>query len=460
MPGLATSYFFTTWATRMDEWVAAIMIATIYPQSLLQISIYSFFLTITSIVCGAYVGEWAASSSRSRLATLRSSVIVQKLAIATSAVLLWLSYYYFPDVNSFAKTALFCAVIVSGSMLRLANRASTIAVEKDWAVVICMATQEPQSIMNAKLRRIDLICKLAAPLAVSLVAIPLTVPETMLIVSGFALLSIPIELSLLTKVYNALPELQTRIRTFPTPTTIPNTSSPASAVSITPPILIEELAPPPLTLYQAWKKYLNHQTFLASLSLSLLYLTTLSFGPTMITYLLTLSYTPTFLAVMRSLSVIAGLVATYTTPVLLRNLGLIRTGVISLWSQVASLLPVLLSFYVPGNPGLQAFLFFTGVTFSRLGLWSFDMVQMQIVQETVVGEEDVGVFNGCEFALQNGFELASYIITMIFSKPEEFVVGVWLSVGAVGCGAFVFTVFAARRRARIIRLTENSPLRQ
>ncbi|KAJ3062819.1 hypothetical protein HDU98_001335 [Podochytrium sp. JEL0797] len=380
------------------------MIASIYPDTLLPVSLYSFVLTLTAIIMGPYVGSWAVSSQRSRLTTLRTSIAVQKLSIATTACLLWLINAGF-DRNG----VLFGLAIFSGSVLRLASRATTIGVEKEWAVIICNSQHTLQTKMNSALRRVDLVCKLAAPLAVSLLAIPLSVPQTMLCVSACVLMSIPIELSLITSVYHGCRALQIREDNSDT--------SPDSATSAT---TLHPLQPPP-TLLGKWSLYIHHPMFLSSLAISLLYLTSLSFGNVMTTFLLSENYTPSFLALMRSLSVLAGLLATFTAPYMILHFGLISTGLTSIWSQVACLLPALYSFDILSTSRpLATTLFFSGITLSRIGLWSFDISHLELVQLHVTGETDMGAFNGCEFALQNVFELVSYLVTMVWNRPDEF----------------------------------------
>ncbi|KAI9324216.1 Ferroporti-1 [Obelidium mucronatum] len=466
MSSLVNSYFFTTWATRMDEWAVALMLSLIYPTNLFHMSLYAFSLTVSSIAFGPFVGKWALSFlSKTRLETLKTSIIIQKLAIATSAILLWLLFFYFPSKNIMSESLFdsdssslllllnsvgFVLVIISGSILRLANRASTIAVEKDWAVVYCLWTQSCQTKLNSELRRVDLFCKLVAPLAVSLIAMAISVPETMIVVSVISLASIPIELSLISKVYNSCPGLQRQdALVIPNSVETPNVPAPLPSTTTTPSSALPP-SPPSNLYFKSWRTYISHDIFLASLSLCLLYFSSLSFGNVMITYLISLHYTPAFLAIMRSLSVIAGLIATFTAPILIRNIGLHKTGLVSIWSQVLCLLPVLLSFTITNNPALQSFLFFGGVIFSRLGLWSFDMAQMQLLQQTVVGGELVGIVGGCEFSLQNFFELLSYGVTMVWSQSNEFWISAVGTVCAVFLAAVCFSIFcvAAERTQR------------
>ncbi|KAJ3228059.1 hypothetical protein HDU78_009882 [Chytriomyces hyalinus] len=106
----------------------------------------------------------------------------------------------------------FAAVTAAGAAQRLAHRASVIAVEKDWAVVLVRGDTLLQTVLNAYLRRVDLVCKLAAPLFVSLVAIPLSVPWTMLVVTAVSLASIPIEILLIRLVFFSSIDLQSHVK--------------------------------------------------------------------------------------------------------------------------------------------------------------------------------------------------------------------------------------------------------
>ncbi|TPX58205.1 hypothetical protein CcCBS67573_g09185, partial [Chytriomyces confervae] len=210
---LPCSYFFTTWGTRMDEWAVTLMISAIYPSSLAHISAYSLIITGVSILFGSHVGRFAVSwsESRSRLKIVVASIVVQKVSIAVSAGLL-LRLFFMDLEDKTGSLLFFAAVTAAGAAQRLAHRASVIAVEKDWAVVLVRGDALLQTVLNAYLRRVDLVCKLAAPLFVSLVAIPLSVPWTMLVVTAVSLASIPIEILLIRLVFFSSIDLQSHVK--------------------------------------------------------------------------------------------------------------------------------------------------------------------------------------------------------------------------------------------------------
>lgn len=100
---------------------------------------------------------------------------------------------------------------------------------------------------------------------------------------------------------------------------------------------------------------------------------------------------------------VAGLAATFISPRLTRRLGLIRCGLWSIWSQVFCLLPVALAFYINGGSGtVPTILLFVGMALSRIGLWSFDLAETQIIQEGSPNEE-AGLISGFQYSLCNVF---------------------------------------------------------
>jgi iron-regulated transporter 1 len=86
----------------------------------------------------------------------------------------------------------------------------------------------------------------------------------------------------------------------------------------------------------------------------------------MLTYLLSHSYTDAFLAGMRGVCVVTGLMGTVIMPFLERKIGVVRTGTWSIFSELFSLIPVLLAFFISapreGERGTTTYaaLLFTG----------------------------------------------------------------------------------------------------
>lgn len=132
--------------------------------------------------------------------------------------------------------------------------------------------------------------------------------------------------------------------------------------------------------------YIHHPAFLPSFSLSLLYLTVLSFSGQMITYLMSVGYTPLYVGIARTGSTIVELSATWAAPRLMRKIGPIRGGLWSINWQMGCL-AVGVCWYIvdmnnqSGNQLISATVLAICVAFSRLGLWGYDLCAQNIVQD-------------------------------------------------------------------------------
>jgi iron-regulated transporter 1 len=131
-----------------------------------------------------------------------------------------------------------------------------------------------------------------------------------------------------------------------------------------------------------WQEYVQQPVFLASFALSLLYLTVISFGPTMVTFLLHSGFSSLQVSAMRIGAVLAELSGTWAAPFLMQRIGPIRSGLWFLNWQFASLAGAVAAFaFASDSPRLVGGSLIVGVALSRLGLWGFDLSVQFLVQE-------------------------------------------------------------------------------
>ncbi|TPX57326.1 hypothetical protein PhCBS80983_g03908 [Powellomyces hirtus] len=461
---LCVSYLFTTWSVRADEWATAIFLAYIFPHSLLQVSLYTLIVTLSAILFSGTVGGIVDRSRR--LVGIRVFLIIQKAAIATSAFLLFVTSEWLRAHDAWTYIG-FSGVCSTGILLRLANIGTTISVEKDWVVVLAAGKSDFLTSLNTHLRRIDLTCKVAAPLAVSLIGISLSTPVVMLVVAAMSLITIPIEWMFMSAVYRRHPALAVSKerhdldlsndslatsdrapigdRESPlSPTQSPGGPDQRRSALHLPAYIVQKLRKD----CRNWQKFFHHEVFLSSLAVAQLYMTVLAFGPVMITYLILQGYSATFLAGMRFLAVFAGLASTFAIPRMVRKIGLVRTGLWAVWCQFASLVPAAAAFWVMEDKVTAGILLFSGTILSRFGLWMFDLAQTQIMQERVDIAES-GLINGMQSSLQNVFDLGASAATIIWSNPSDFYIPACLSVGLVFSSALTFTVYALKNRGHL-----------
>lgn len=241
--------------------------------------------------------------------------------------------------------------------------------------------------MNARMRRIDLFCKLMGPLTVSLVAIAST-EIAIWTTLGMNLASVIVEYVAIEQVYRRVSGLQriseaARRRDSVATNRSAEAHSRSRLQSVRPKLLhaISGMLP-----IKSLPFYFSHPAFLASFSLSLLYFTVLSFSGQMITYLASVGYTPLHIGIARVGSSIFEISATWAAPYLMKRLGVVRAGIWSLAWQMSCLAGVL-AWYFSDFEGKGTNSIFSatglavGVALSRMGLWGFDLCAQNIIQD-------------------------------------------------------------------------------
>jgi iron-regulated transporter 1 len=443
---LYTSHTLSTWNSRTFEFGAVIFLAAIFPGTLFFASCYALFRSLAAAVLGSWIGTLV--DSRNRLDVVRQSIVWQRLSVAGSCLVLVAMLSNAAKEKGLLTYALFAASVVLACIEKLAYVANTVAVERDWIIVVSDSLKAERQDLNSVMRRIDLICKLIAPVGIGLLD-GYSTKVAIWIVFAQNAISVAIEYRAIKHVYDAIPELgqgkgsgsetsQDRV----TPLSTTTTSTAATSTPAKPNNSSSFLAP--------YKSYIQNPAFLASFALSLLYLTVLSFASQMTTYLLTMGFTSTHVSLMRLISVILELSATCAAPYLMSRIGAVRSGLWFINEQLISIaLAIGLWFYYIDRPIIAGIVLVSGVAFSRLGLWGFDLSVQFLVQDAAP-EAERGSFSAIEMSLQNVFELLSFATTMVWYRPEDFRVPIYISAGAIATSAACFAGFVRKRRGHLL----------
>lgn len=164
---LYISHFLSTWNSRLFEAAVVYFLAAVFSNNLLPISIYALLRNVVAIVLTAPVGAWIDRGNR--LTVVRTSILGQRISVAASCGLFWVMLRQ-PGIGHRATYGLFAATVVLACIEKLSAGINMVSVERDWIVVITEGDESTRRVMNARLRRIDLFCKLGGPLAISLIA--------------------------------------------------------------------------------------------------------------------------------------------------------------------------------------------------------------------------------------------------------------------------------------------------
>lgn len=230
--------------------------------------------------------------------------------------------------------------------------------------------------LNASMRRIDLFCKLIAPMFISLVD-NFSTRVAIWTVLGLNAASVLVEYFAIAHVYRSVPNL--RKATTSCHNSGENEANHADhrSCQTIKSYLRGSTAP--------WKEYVASPVFLPSFALSLLYMTVLSFGATMVTYLLHSGFNPLEVSCMRIGSVVAEVSGTWTAPIIMNRIGPIRSGLWFLNWQFCCVAGAAFAFVLwDSNSKLVAATLIIGVALSRIGLWGFDLSAQFLVQEVSI----------------------------------------------------------------------------
>ncbi|GAO50611.1 hypothetical protein SAICODRAFT_72386 [Saitoella complicata NRRL Y-17804] len=442
---LYVSHFLSTWQSRLFEFQAVITIAVIFPGNLLQPSIYALIRGLAAVLLAPAAGKYIDRTDR--LKVVRLSIGLQRIPVALSCLCFWILLTW-PTRSGPVTGVLMSALAVLACVEKVSSIMNTIAVERDWVVVIAGQHEPSLQALNSQTRRMDLIAKLLAPLAISFIDASST-RLAVLVTLGMNIVSLFIEYFAIAMVYNAVPELQ---RQDAAPVEEDKSASTLSYVAY-----VKELGDQLIS-------YTRHPMFLPSFSLALLHFTVLSFAGHMVAYLRASSFSTLLIAALRTVSVTVEISATWFAPFAMRKVGPIRAGLWSITWQSIALVGAVGLFHGMGNSGKGkewwgAFGLIVGVIVSRLGLWGFDLCAQTLIQEEVEGDAR-GSFSSSEAAFQNFFELLSYVMTIVFSRPEQFGYPATASAVVVLVAAALFALFVRRKRGHLLHVLKCVEKRQ
>ncbi|KAI0070260.1 hypothetical protein K474DRAFT_1687515 [Panus rudis PR-1116 ss-1] len=462
---LYVSHFLSTWNSRMFEFGAFLFLASTFSGTLRYASVYALVRSLAVAILSSWIGALVDRSNR--LVVLRLSIVWQRVPVAISC-LCFMSLLA-RDSERFT-VALFSVVVMLACMEKLAAAVNTVAVERDWVIVISESLEIPRQDLNASIRRIDLFCKLFAPVFISLVHSFATkaaiwtvfgLNAASVVVEYLAIAQVHIDLlysvhlhgitdfNILHQVYQAVPELIRDAASSEQEAEVPSVQSNNTLSTMQKIILYVQNAAQP------WREYVSSPVFLASFALSMLYLTVLSFSGQMITYLLHVGFSSLEVSCMRVGAVISELAGTWAAPMAMRKLGPVRSGLWFIDYQLACLASAAVAFvYLDSTASwLCSIILVVGVALSRLGLWGFDLAVQFLVQENT--HESVRArFSSTEMAVQNIFELLSFASTIAFARPEQFKWPVFISFGVIAVAATCFAAYVRKERGHLLHTSK------
>ncbi|KAG7469719.1 hypothetical protein MATL_G00131800 [Megalops atlanticus] len=316
------------WGDRMWHFAISVFLIELYGRNLLLTAVFGLVVAGSVLLLGALIGDWVDRNPRNK------------------------------DVANLASTAL------------------TIAIQRDWIVVITGYNRGHLAGMNATMRRIDQVTNILAPLAVGQV---MTLASNVVgcgFILGWNLVSLIVEFIFLSRVYRIVPELSVKPQvddgddqdSMESPgdgkdsksdcelRAAPEVTEENSNISLnlkemnSLPVCLQRFKWLLSTCKEGWKAYYRQPVFLAGMGLAFLYTTVLGFDCITTGYAYTQGISGSLLSLLMGVSAITGLMGTVMFTKLRKAYGLVNTGIISSCLHLGCLMLCVCSVFAPGSP--------------------------------------------------------------------------------------------------------------
>merc|ERR1712228_612152 len=205
-------------------------------------------------------------------------------------------------------------------------------------------------------------------------------------------------------------------------------------------------------LISGWKYYFKSQMFWCSMAYCMLYCSVLDGGSLVSAYLRTEGISYSVLGITKGLGALCGIWGTMLTPCLRNKCGLHMEliGLFTIWLFWFSLAPCSTDFVAQKVFGDDDFLIFEHfddkyiillcMIIARCGLWAFDLVENQLMQERV--REDVRAkVNGVQVSVSQMFFILVSVLAMIWNETHEFYILVFVTLGNIFVASCIYTVW-------------------
>ncbi|XP_049587332.1 ferroportin [Syngnathus scovelli] len=381
------------WGDRMWHFAISVFLIELYGRNLLLTAVFGLVVAGSVLLLGALIGDWVDRNPRNKVA--HASLFIQNISVTICSIVLMLVFSYKQRIeqiwDGWLTVVCYTVVIVLADVANLASTALTIAIQRDWIIVITGYNRGHLAGMNATMRRIDQVTNILAPLAVGQV---MTLASNVVgcgFILGWNLVSLIVEFFFLSRVYRIVPALSVKPPTVEAdqanlqgmdqrgtqgegqvvhPLTESNSDASLHLKEITNlPLCFRRFRWLVSTCKDGWRSYYQQPVFLAGMGLAFLYTTVLGFDCITTGYAYTQGISGSLLSLLMGVSAITGLMGTVMFTRLRKTYGLINTGIISSCLHLGCLLLCVCSVFAPGSPMDLSLLmpYFTSNSSSELG---------------------------------------------------------------------------------------------
>ena len=367
---ICISHALSAWGDRMWMYAISIFLIALTPGSFLFTAIYGLAVSLAVVAFGTLVGDWIDMTQR--LKAIRLTLIIQNVAVVACAVIVLIMFEQ--KVSSPIFIILAVVLVLLAIVARLSSLGTTIAIERDWVVVIAKEDEFLLAGTNSILRRIDLTCNILAPVSTGLILDYGSILIGVLFIASWNIVSVFVEYTMLSAVYRSCPALATKAvdvnrlkgaasNSDPDLVNVDLSENDNDGTILVPRVktprslaknfslLVEKIISRVRVLRFGLKLFFQQRVAFAGIGLACLYLTVLGFDSITTAYAYSQHVSAMELGFLTGAGALTGILGTFIFPKCRQVFGLVKTGLISISTQLFFLMLCVASVWAPGHPG-------------------------------------------------------------------------------------------------------------
>ena len=184
---LYTSHFLQTFGDRLWQFAVPLLFTELFANTLFPQALFTFFTYLAVFLFMPLFGAWIDTTNR--LFVVTTTIIIQNVCIIISCIIMFILAKYHdiiisghisPNNIGYELILCFIGLLLTSMIGQIMGKGATLSLEKDWVVVLCTTYNDSRSTnnnggssqntnkkllstVNARMRRIDLFCKIMAP---------------------------------------------------------------------------------------------------------------------------------------------------------------------------------------------------------------------------------------------------------------------------------------------------------
>ena len=395
---ILSSRLLTRFGDQAWDFAIPLVLISIFPGHIQYIAVFYLISKIAQFFLNPLVLKWI--DHLPRLHIYKIGIGSQTLSVVCSWALIFFFNHFFDVGMNFTSWFAFAMLSLLGIIGSLGATLMEISVGYDLAADTL--PEESLGIFNSRLKRIDLLTEVTAPVFAGLVLMLNSFPYL-----GFTLIALLNVFTFIPEYFllNSVQGIQKKLNNA---------------------IKSNSFLNPIQELKNGFHHFKDKQYVVPMVAYSFLWLSVLSpHGVLLSGYLKDISHmTELQISIFRGLGAFFGLIPTFAYPYLQKNLGMVRTGKILIGLQAFCVFFAALFFEIGSPLSLQLFLLC--ILVSRIGLYGFSIAESEARQK-FIPIHNRGLINGVGVSLTSIATLLLFAIGSLLSSSEQFNILVWIS---------------------------------